>query len=291
MIGAAVVLTLLSSARCEEYPAALVALEAEGVGTQNAPTAALGMAERSAGQRILFPFEGDLSPEARKAAAVARLQGLCSEPPLSGGGTAEDADPAKLQEILDRTEFAQARQLNEAALARLMRKLEAWLQSLLGTTGAESFGQGGRAVFLGFALALLLALALRLWRAREGRREARSAALPAEALQLKPPETHLALARAALAADGREACRQGLLALLSALEQKRYARPDRVKTNRELSEELSTRGAPSELAAEVRRLLRWYDARFYSLEPVATEDALRFVDDVAQLRQQTLGGT
>ena len=87
----------------------------------------------------------------------------------------------------------------------------------------------------------------------------------------------------------REAIREGLLALLSSLEAKRLARPDRVKTNRELVGELPGRGASAQLTGEVERLVRWYDRAFYSLEPVPPEDAARFVDEVERLHQGLAG--
>ena len=100
---------------------------------------------------------------------------------------------------------------------------------------------------------------------------------------LQAPEAHLARARAALDTDAREALREALLALLSALERRRLSRPDRVRTNRELARELPARGAPPAVAAEVARLVEWYDARFYSLAPVAAAEARRFVEAVAAL--------
>jgi len=39
----------------------------------------------------------------------------------------------------------------------------------------------------------------------------------------------------------------------------------------------------------VERLVRWYDRAFYSLEPVPSEDAARFVDEVERLHQGLAG--
>ncbi|MFY0577661.1 DUF4129 domain-containing protein [Cystobacter fuscus] len=64
-----------------------------------------------------------------------------------------------------------------------------------------------------------------------------------------------------------------------------------MRTNRELVEELPERGAPAHVTGEVERLVRWYDRAFYSLEPVPTEDAARFVDEVERLHQGLAGGT
>jgi hypothetical protein len=62
-----------------------------------------------------------------------------------------------------------------------------------------------------------------------------------------------------------------------------------VKTNRELAAELPGRGAPEALVREVERLVRWYDGAFYSLAPVPSAEAARFVEDVERL-QGTLPG-
>ena len=87
----------------------------------------------------------------------------------------------------------------------------------------------------------------------------------------------------AVLSDPRAAIREALLSLLSSLERKRYARPDRVKTNRELAAELPARGAPTELVTAVAPLFAWFDRSFYSLEAIAPEDARRFLDDVSRL--------
>jgi hypothetical protein len=81
----------------------------------------------------------------------------------------------------------------------------------------------------------------------------------------------------------REAIREALLCLLSSLERQRFARPDRVKTNRELAEELAGRGAPPALVSAVTSLFTWFDRAFYSLEAVPADEARRFLDDVRGL--------
>ncbi|MFP2933600.1 DUF4129 domain-containing protein, partial [Pyxidicoccus sp. 3LG] len=68
-----------------------------------------------------------------------------------------------------------------------------------------------------------------------------------------------------------------------ALEQRRLARPDRVKTNRELAAELPARGSPAPVVSEVERLVGWYDRAFYSLAPVPEDEAARFVTAVEHL--------
>ena len=58
-----------------------------------------------------------------------------------------------------------------------------------------------------------------------------------------------------------EAIREGLLSLLSTLERRRFARPDRVKTNRELADELAALAAePTTLFAQARKVQVWLDA-------------------------------
>ena len=199
-------------------------------------------------------------------------------------------DPALLQEILSRPEFAQARERQGDVLQRLMRELTALLEKLLQTREAQSFATGTRTLVLalGFAVVLFAVLRLRHWRRGPVRRGGDAETGPA-ALELDSPGEHLARARAALGARPREAIREGLLALLSSLEAKRLARPDRVKTNRELVGELPGRGASAQLTGEVERLVRWYDRAFYSLEPVPPEDAARFVDEVERLHQGLTG--
>ena len=102
-------------------------------------------------------------------------------------------------------------------------------------------------------------------------------------LTFEAPPAHLSRAKALLETDPREAIRQGLYALLSTLEQRRWARPTRVKTNRELAEELPTLGAPSELSEKLTRLLGWYDRAFYSSKPVTRPDAERFINEIDAL--------
>lgn len=194
------------------------------------------------------------------------------------------SEPERLKAILDRPEFARARQRHGDLLKRLMRQLEDWLEGLFQSHGAQSFAVATRAVMLGLAFALVLWGALR-FAARRGRRAAAPLGATQEAapLVLDSPGEHLARARAALGTDAREAIREGLLSLLSALEQRRLARPDRVKTNRELAAELPSRGAPATVVSEVERLVRWYDRAFYSLAPVPQDEAASFVAAVEHL--------
>lgn len=234
--------------------------------------------------------EGD--DEAARAEQIARfLKQACDVQAQANGPAAVAAPPAepeRLQAILDRPEFARARQRHGDALKRLMREVTAWLERLFESRQAQGFAVATRAVMLGLALALLLWGVLKL-RARRGGKAVRTSdrsTSDAEPLVLDSPGEHLHRARAALTTDAREAIREGLLSLLSALEERRLARPDRVRTNRELAAELPGRGAPAPLVREVERLMDWYDRAFYSLAPVAPDEAARFVTEV-----ETLSGT
>jgi hypothetical protein len=231
----------------------------------------------------------DETPADRAETAARRIQGACT-PPEAAPEPLPRTDPARLQDILSRPEFAQARQRQGDVLQRLMREVVALLEELLQTREAQGFATGTRTVVLvlGFAVVLFAVLRLRHWRRGPARRGGDTETGPA-AIRLDAPGEHLARARAALGARPREAIREGLLALLSSLEEKRLARPDRVKTNRELVGELPGRGASTQLTAEVERLVRWYDRAFYSLEPVPPQDAARFVDEVERLHQGLAG--
>ncbi|EAU68084.1 hypothetical protein STIAU_5109 [Stigmatella aurantiaca DW4/3-1] len=238
-----------------------------------------------------LPPAGDVPPGTWANTVAVRIQEACA---LQDAAAHQAPPPAsqrdRLQAILDRPEFAQARRRNTDLIQRALRELESWLDGFFQSRGAQSFAVATRAVMLGLALAAILwaLLRLRLWR-RAAPANARAASQAPSPLELDPPREHLQRARTALASDPREAIRQGLLALLSTLEERRLARPDRVKTNRELAAELPTRGAPLSLVQEVERLTRWYDQTFYSLSPVPTEEAARFVEDVERLHREPPG--
>ncbi|MFL5354297.1 DUF4129 domain-containing protein [Archangium sp.] len=236
----------------------------------------------------------DTEPTARAKTAARRIQAACTQLEAAQGAAEPlpRTDPARLQDILARPEFAQARQRQGDVLQRLMRMVLTWLEALLQTREAQGFATSTRTVVLvlGFAVVLFAALRLRHWRKGPARRgEAAQTDTGAAALRLDSPGEHLTRARTALATQPREAIREGLLALLSSLEAKRLARPDRVKTNRELVGELPGRGASEQLTGEVERLVRWYDRAFYSLEPVPADDAARFVAEVERLHQGLAG--
>lgn len=217
------------------------------------------------------PALGTLTPE-RQAAACE----LLAKP---AGPT---ADRAALEAVYQRPGFERARERNSGALQALLAQLEAWLERLFETSGAETYSNVTRVVVLFLAALVGLFAALRFASRRRAAAATAQGAAPAP-LVLDSPAAHLERARAALAADPRAAIREGLLALLSHLERERLARPDRVKTNQELARELPGRGASPALAEAVARLVGWYDLAFYSLEPVTPDAAQRFVDEVAGL--------
>jgi hypothetical protein len=248
--------------------------------------------ESRAGGIPLRP-SGDLSSEELARNVVARLREACAF--QEGAARAQDPLPAsspdRLRAILDRPEFSQARKRNTDFLQRIIRQADAWLSGFFQSQGAQSFAVATRAVILGLGLAVVLwgVLRFRRWRHPSAALSHRDTG-SASPLALDSPREHLKRAREALAADPREAIRQGLLALLSTLEERQLARPDRVKTNRELAAELPSRGAPPPLVQEVERLVHWYDRAFYSLSPVPPEEAATFVADVERLQVSSPGG-
>lgn len=212
-------------------------------------------------------------PEDRQAAACELL--AQEVPPRLGSTT--------LGAIFQRPGFERARQRNSGALQALLAQLRHWFEGLFESSGAETYSNITRVAVLVLALVIGGGVTLRfLTRRRLKRVEA--ARLPvAASLELDDPSVHLSRANALLANAPREAIREGLLSLLSSLERRKFARPDRVKTNRELADELPARGAPTELVASVTPLFAWFDRAFYSLDAVPAADAKRFLDDVRKL--------
>jgi hypothetical protein len=235
----------------------------------------------------LPPADPDATPPERAkqlAGFLARSCALQDDTARAAPAAPPASEPERLKAILDRPEFARARQRHGDVVKRLMRELEAWLEGLFESNEAQGFAVATRAVMLGLALALVLWGVLKLSARRRLKASRPDTVTAAEVpLVLDSPGEHLRRARAALAADAREAIREGLLGLLSALEQRRLARPDRVKTNRELAAELPARGAPAPVVTEVERLVGWYDQAFYSLAPVPEDEAARFVAAVEHL--------
>ncbi|WP_224362243.1 DUF4129 domain-containing protein [Hyalangium versicolor] len=282
---------LLASVPCADLEANVRLIEETSKSRPAELGAILEGLESRAGGLPLRP-SGDVPPEQLARDVVTRLRAACAlqEEEAHAQEPVPPSSPDRLRAILDRPEFAQARKRNTDILQRLLRQLNAWLDSFFQSRGAQTFSIATRAVMLGLALAVVLWAALRFRRQRrpEG---AQALGTPGEAapLELDSPREHLRRAREALASTPREAIRQGLLALLSTLEERQLARPDRVKTNRELAAELPGRGAPAPLVQEVERLVRWYDRAFYSLSPVQAEEASRFLADVERLQVSSPG--
>jgi hypothetical protein len=199
---------------------------------------------------------------------------------LDSAGTALPQQ-VPLDEVLARPEFSGSRHRSGVTLKVLLSRLQAWVESLFETSGAATYSNVTRVVVL--ALAVLVAgWAMARARQRSKRLPQRSSLGPEE-LSLQDPREHLAQANALLDTDAREAIRQGLYALLSTLERRSWARPDRVKTNRELAAELHERGAPEELSATVTRMLEWYDRAFYSKAAVTRSEASQFIEAVGAI--------
>jgi hypothetical protein len=188
--------------------------------------------------------------------------------------------------VYDRPGFERARQRNTGALQAFMAQLKHWFEGLFESSGAQTYSNITRVLVLMLALAIGGGVTLRLL----ARRRARVLTVPSPprsstALELDDPAIHLARAEAMFGAAPREAIREALFSLLSSLERRRFARPDRVKTNQELARELPERGAPRGLCETVAPLFAWFDRAFYSLEPVPAADARRFLDEVRKLTE------
>ncbi|MFZ5469169.1 MAG: DUF4129 domain-containing protein [Myxococcota bacterium] len=251
-------------------------------GNREELVASISAAEEEVGPVLLLEDESALPLPKLADVAGRRLLHACA---LLAAPSEPAIEPARqrLSQILDRPEFARARMRNTNVLQRMFLWLQSWLSKLFETQGAATFSNWARAAVLGAAFAAVGVAGFRLARTRRRRKEPSMSPALGERLPLENPVTHLSNARRLLEPDPREAIREGLFALLSSLERRRLARPDRVKTNRELASELPTRGAPPELTEAVGGLVGWYDRAFYSLEPVVPLEARHFVEEVEQL--------
>lgn len=192
-------------------------------------------------------------------------------------------DRAGLSPIFERPGFERARMRNTGALQALLAQLKHWFEGFAQTSGAQTYSNVTRVLVLALALTIGALVVLRFLRRRAPVAVPSTSTGGAAPLELAAPTEHLAKAEALLTTAPREAIREGLFALLSSLERQRYARPDRVKTNTEITAELATRGAPPQLVEQVSPLFGWFDRAFYSLESVTEADARRFVRDVKAL--------
>ncbi len=276
-------LFLLSALPCGDLASARQRL-LESAGSPAQVAAALEALDPVQGPALAAGMPGAAAPRERARIAADRLELACLFQAEPRGAAL--ADGASLEEILRRPEFARAREGSGDLAERLYRRLIAWLTSLLRTRGAESYAEWTRVLVLAAALAVALLGALRLARWRRERAPVRSPA-PAGAppRELSTAEGLLERARSLSSRDGRAAIREALLALLASLGRRRLARTGTSSTNRELAAEATRRGAPPALAGQLARALRWYDRAFYSLEPVAAQDASRFVDEIAGIHR------
>lgn len=228
---------------------------------------------------VLALLLGPVCEEAEAAGLSAEQAAtLCALEARPEGGPAPASTEA-LTALYERPEFKAA---HGGQAGDLFKRLKAWLEALFETTGAETYSNVTRVVVLILAAFVVIAVVSRFAGRRRSARVA--AAAPATtALALADPEAHLARARALSTNDPRASAREGLLAILSALERQRLARPDRVKTNRELARELPARGAPPELVEAVATQLAWFDAAWYSLEPLDAPRVTAFLEAAAAL--------
>lgn len=218
-----------------------------------------------------LPQGSTVAPEATEDACALLAQQKARSP-----------DRAALSVIYDEPGFEGARKRNDGAWKLWLDRALAWLKRVFETSGAAAYSNVTR--FLVLALAAVIGAWSVAWLLSRRLRKKLPAhhESAAEPMVLDDPAKHLERARSLLGAAPREALREGLLALLSQLERSRLARPDRVKTNRELARELPGRGASAALSSEVQAALTRYDRAYYSQEPVAPELATKLVEDLAQ---------
>ncbi|MBL8957203.1 MAG: hypothetical protein JNK82_40895 [Myxococcaceae bacterium] len=195
------------------------------------------------------------------------------------------ADRAALERALSEPEFSRVRNRNSNVIAQLWEQFFAWLKRVFQTREAATFAKAAPFGVLTLAFSVALFALLRFVRLRNVRGAGSPAAVAAEPerLDLKPAPEHLANARRLVGSDPRAAIREALLALLSSLERRNLARPNRVKTNRELCAELPGRGADAGLVREVSAQLGWYDRVFYSMGAVGADEARGFIVAIERL--------
>jgi hypothetical protein len=269
---------------CDDVPGERAALEQAVKGEIHFSYVAAALEERC-GAPLAAGLKLDGPPAEAAEALGKRLEAFCARAKVEGRAAVRPGDREHLEEILSRPEFSQARGADVNGLARLVAWLTAWVEALFETRGAQGFVRWTRVLVLALAIAVALGVALRV-AAALGKRSARrrEAAAPAEERRvLDAPAVHLERGGALVEADPRGAIREGLFALLGALERRSLARSDRVRTNREVAEEIAQRGAAPELSEQVRGLLGWYDRTYYSLERPAGGEARRFLEDVGRL--------
>jgi uncharacterized protein DUF4129 len=286
-VSAAAMLAVLIAAGpapCDDVAGERAALEQAAKGEVHFSYVA-GALEERCGVPLAAGLKLD-GPAAEAAEALGqRLEAFCAREKVEGRAALRAGDRKHLEEIFSRPEFSLARGADVNGLARLAAWLTAWIENLFETRGAQGFVRWTRVLVLTLAIAVALGVGFRLAGAlrRRGARRRLEVAAEGRTVKLDAPSVHLERGGAMVEADPREAIREGLFALLGALERRSLARPDRVRTNREVAEEIAQRGAAPELSEQVRGLLGWYDRTYYSLERPAAPEARRFLDDVGRL--------
>ena len=183
-------------------------------------------------------------------------------------------DRKALESVYRLPNFEQARNRNADTPKAFLAQLNVWLSKLFETSAAERFSKTTRLTVFASAILVGIAAILRFI----SRRKKTQAALPIQTRAPVVPTSHMVCARKALSTNPRLALREGLLALLVFLEERRLTVVNRAKTNRELALEL-----PTHEVGTLRSLLQWYDTTFYSLKPVAFDDAQHFLKQIETL--------
>lgn len=215
---------------------------------------------------------GDELPAEQRDAACAIDEQFKATPEADG-----------LAAIYARPEFRNAR---AGQASDLLKRLQRWLETVFETSEAETYSNLTRVLVLLLAAFVVIAVSVRFVGRRVRSKSLGRLQASSTALELADPAVHLARAKALIGSDARAGAREGLLAMLAALERKRLARPDRVKTNRELTKELPQRGAPPELVEAVSAQLSWFDRAWYSLEPLDATSAGAFLERAAEVVTQ-----
>ncbi|MDP1918432.1 MAG: DUF4129 domain-containing protein [Myxococcales bacterium] len=203
---------------------------------------------------------------------------LCALVQPGGQGSTGPSREA-LGELYSRPVFLKA---HSGQAGDLLKRLKAWLETVFETSEAETYSNLTRVFVLVLAAFVVVATVARLAGRRLAKRT-KTQTPERQELELADPSHHLARARGLAPSDARAAAREGLLAILAALERQRLARPDRVKTNRELARELPERGASPELVTAVTTQLTWFDRAWYSLEPLDAARVNAFLDEASAL--------
>jgi hypothetical protein len=251
------------------------------------------------GGQILPVDNGDLVATLRRSdlsqdeveAVLARLRAIQDTRDASAGQPAQATEQtfARLEEILARSEFTQARQepareesLLQRVLLWLRRELFRWL-SRLGNVPGMSYLLAALGVAVVLAvLAYAFSGAWRQW-ASEGR--AGGDAAPGDEVDLSSGE---ALRRAdALAAGGdyRQAVRYLYLSTLLWLDEHRLLRYDPALTNREFLHQLERDAGHARLREALSPVVELFDRVWYGFAPLDDRGYGAFARQVEQVRQ------